>query len=83
MNKRKHRKVRAAYKEYLCTLKEASDMIDARGKICVNFHLCNNCPLNTDPTSEACCEVDYTIAKINTLRRHIGTALHRNGSGIK
>ena len=83
MNKQKHRKVRAAYKEYLCTLKEASDMIDSRGKICVNFHLCNNCPLNTDPTSEACCEVDYTIAKINTLRRHIGTALHRNGRGIK
>lgn len=83
MNKQRYRKLENAYKEYLYALKEATKIIEARKKICDNFRLCYKCPLNIDPTAEACCEVDYAIAKINTLCRRIGTALHRNGSEIK
>lgn len=83
MNKQRYRKLENAYKEYLCALKEATKIVEARKKICDNFHMCYKCPLNTDPTSEACCEVNYTIAKINNLRRIVGTALYRNRSEIK
>ena len=74
MNKNRHRKLERACKEYSCTIKVATKLIERRENICNNVLSCWRCPLNIAAPDYICCEIDYAVKEMNNLRRLVNTA---------